>query len=430
MKSVRIIRADLEMSLRSLSHSVYFRKAKEAVDLQREYSPYPRIKKLLEEAPKVIPVSMILSVYVTGSIRVGKDMKRIEEGIKRISEAYYFEQREFCELGKLNPDKKFRKDGITPITAHHTRVALIGAYLGAGSHQIAGLLLHDCPEDCGTSIKLIRQKFGNRVATFVALLTKPKLSIEPGKNGTEKKEWVLLVNEERRWRLMKDMYRPEHYEERLRIHLSEILNTVNKVATPEIKVKAHLYKLGADGLDNLVSDTHLEPYKARIRCTVILSEMRHLEITAPKFREIFLELLRDRGFDIDDTKMPRPIPETKVVESLPLDKRFTSFILDQTPAPNGHITVYIDDEMKRSISHKTFKGQIRVELPHDAPKNSHELLQTFLLEKGISLRCQLGESLLPWASEVAGRIIMVRGLNSMEKYQNFLKFLEEFHSKI
>ncbi len=407
--------------------SKIIKQAKDAVMGQSDYSPYPGIIRLLNEKPPLAVVSsnQLLAMYASGSIRVRKDRSRIDEGIRRICCAYDLAMYEFERLDITNPKKKFRKDGQTPLVAHPSRVALIGAYLGAGSHQISSLLLHDCPEDCNTRLGQIRSLFGNRVATFVALLTKPKLFVQEGKKGNEIREWVFLINDERRWGSIKAVERPEYYEESIKVHFAEILNT--RIAKSEIKLKAHFYKLAADSLDNLVSDIYLNPTKARIRCAVLIPEIRHLEITGPTVRTFFIDLLRERGFDINDKKSPRMIPDQKVIECTPLDRHLTSYVLDSLPSPNGYVIVYVDEQMKSSIQNRNFKGKIRVELSHTAPDNSPALLQSFMHNLGIEIRCETGESLLTWANEAAGRHVMVRGINGAEKYKRFLNALAQFH---
>jgi|GEM_PF-6932252 len=417
----------------TLPLSRILRRAKNAVS--EKFDACNQIGALLKQDPSQhsIVAEQFVAIYAAGSLRVRKPMTQIEEGAKRIISAYDFSNYEFERLGRERPEKKFRKDGKTPMVIHSLRVALIGAYLGAGSHQIASLLLHDCPEDCGTSIYDIKNRISKRTAIFVSLFTKPKLHIEQGARGVDKVDWVFLLNDlafgAKEWERTKDCAGPEHYEGRLRTHMTWILNTRVGLATPEIKLKAHLYKLVADGLDNFVTDIHLDPTKARIRCAALVPEIRHLEITGPTIRKFFIELLMERGFDISDAKTPRIVPEQKVIECLPIDKHLNVSVLDRLPAPNGHIIIYVDEEMKSAMRHRNYKGRIRIELPHSASIDSHSMLLNFFSQNypSLPLRAEPGESLLPWASEAAGRHVFLRGVNSLERYQLLITALESFH---
>lgn len=395
-------------------------------DTKRKFDPYVGIKYILDEKPRIITLEEILDIYVASSIQAGKSTERITEGMDRIARAYAYTIAKFEELAERDQSSRYRKDGETPLVAHSTRVALMHACLGGGSYQISSMLLHDVIEDCSVSLKELLKLFDKRTVAFVTLLTTPKLF--NGRNGD--RTWVFLASNPQRWEKITDVTGPAEYEERLRAQFREIVNTKAQGITAEMKVKAWLEKI-LDALDNLVSDQHLDPVRAGIRHTVLVSEIRHLEVLAPGLRKIMLALLKYRGYVVPEERQGRPVPTAKVIEYRPPEKHLDVTYLDYWPAPNSHIFVYSDDKhIKRLMKSNQFRGPIRVELPHDAPLNSAALITAFFETKGLKLKCKPGESLLPSASDAAGGIVIVKGLRNLRKFGEFMQGLEEFCDRL
>jgi guanosine-3',5'-bis(diphosphate) 3'-pyrophosphohydrolase len=69
-----------------------------------------------------------------------------------------------------------RKDGITPYAAHPFRVAmLLATALGVDDEEVlAAAVLHDAIEDTTADFDEVLELFGERVAGFVAVLSKDK----------------------------------------------------------------------------------------------------------------------------------------------------------------------------------------------------------------------------------------------------------------
>src|SRR3954467_9177362 len=69
---------------------------------------------------------------------------------------------------------QFRKDGLTPYAAHPFRVCLIVRHgFGIGDPEfLAAALLHDTIEDTTTDFDDLEERFGARVAGWVAALSK------------------------------------------------------------------------------------------------------------------------------------------------------------------------------------------------------------------------------------------------------------------
>lgn len=69
---------------------------------------------------------------------------------------------------------QLRKDGITPYTAHPTRVALTIALVFGVTDEVtlAAALLHDVIEDCDCDFDEVEEAAGREVATIVAAMSK------------------------------------------------------------------------------------------------------------------------------------------------------------------------------------------------------------------------------------------------------------------
>lgn len=90
---------------------------------------------------------------------------------ERLNEAICFATA--CHAGQV------RKLANTPYILHPLEVAsIIGTITNDEDTMIAGLL-HDTVEDCGLDPKVIREKFGARVAALVQCETEDKLSDRP-----------------------------------------------------------------------------------------------------------------------------------------------------------------------------------------------------------------------------------------------------------
>lgn len=71
---------------------------------------------------------------------------------------------------------QFRKDGVTPYIEHPKGVmAIVRDVFGVKDHDVlAAALLHDTIEDTTTDFDDLAERFGRRVAGWVAVLTKDK----------------------------------------------------------------------------------------------------------------------------------------------------------------------------------------------------------------------------------------------------------------
>lgn len=88
------------------------------------------------------------------------------------------------EFATKKHEGQFRKDGKTPYVSHPKRVAeLVRKYVrangkdydltsfGMGRSMVAAMYLHDTVEDCGVTIKEIREEFGPDIAILVDWMT-------------------------------------------------------------------------------------------------------------------------------------------------------------------------------------------------------------------------------------------------------------------
>ncbi|HIH22725.1 TPA: hypothetical protein HA238_03290 [Candidatus Micrarchaeota archaeon] len=287
-------------------------------------------------------------------------------------------------------------------------------------------------EDCGVSGGDIRTAVGSRTALYVELLTRPKLvEVEEVTNKKTARIWIYSIEEPVRWLNATDVFERTRYEERMRLQFENILNVDPKYTTFEIdiKLKAFIGKV-LDSLHNLTTDAFLNPVNADIRVQVLISQMRHLEVLAPGLREIILNILSERGYVIPEERRGRWKPKEKVIEQPPVDKIDIGY-LDEAPAPNGYIIVYSDSsEIKEKLRKGEFgKLPLRVELPHNAPENSAELLQGIFQDMHITgLRIDAGESLLPIGSEASGKVLNIRGVQDEATFRQLKQGLEFFHA--
>ncbi len=102
---------------------------------------------------------------------------------------------------------QFRKDKITPYTAHTFRVFIILRHVFGVDHPIAlqSALLHDTIEDTDTDYDDIQESFGTKVADCVAALTKDMRLPEPERE----KEYIRCLsgsNSLVRWCKLADIY--------------------------------------------------------------------------------------------------------------------------------------------------------------------------------------------------------------------------------
>jgi guanosine-3',5'-bis(diphosphate) 3'-pyrophosphohydrolase len=90
------------------------------------------------------------------------------EELKQVLEAFSYAARK--HLGHV------RKDGVTPYAAHPARVAfLLAAVFGVKDAEVlAAAALHDTIEDTTADRDEIAERFGERVARYVAALSKDK----------------------------------------------------------------------------------------------------------------------------------------------------------------------------------------------------------------------------------------------------------------
>ena len=86
-----------------------------------------------------------------------------KENIDLIEKAYYFAEK--------NHFGQFRKSG-EPYIIHAIQVGYILALLRTGPKTIAAGLLHDVVEDCDVTIDVIKDMFGEEVASLVESVTK------------------------------------------------------------------------------------------------------------------------------------------------------------------------------------------------------------------------------------------------------------------
>lgn len=380
-------------------------------------APYDGINRILNEKPRVITLDEILDIFIGHALQNGKEARYIENGMKRIAQAYQFAAEAF--------EGKTRKDGETPLLAHSTRLAAMIAYLGAGASVISSMLLHDVCEDCGTRLGQVEQRFGHRVARYVALLTKPLLLKEElfGR-------WVHLFSEPELWERMRadgsNAFGEERYQERLSLHFAEILNTRRRTATPEMKATAYLAK-AIDATDSLVTDEHLRPERAAIRRLVLLTHLPRIKKLAPGLYGILKERLEALGFAIPGTLLSKG-NGAMVIELPPLTrKNFNLAYVDRLPEPNGSLLVYsVDAQLLRNLKVGRNKDRIRIELPHGAPASSLEMLEEHFAGK-IRVRFEKGKSALPSATDGAGSIFWVSGIETLAGYNRFKAALEGFH---
>jgi len=75
------------------------------------------------------------------------------------------------EFANLKHEGQFRKSGL-PYIVHPLAVAIFLAELHAGPETICAGLLHDTEEDTNTSNSLLKEKFGETIASMVEALTK------------------------------------------------------------------------------------------------------------------------------------------------------------------------------------------------------------------------------------------------------------------
>ena len=89
---------------------------------------------------------------------------------------------------------QIRKMANTPYILHPMEVASIIATMTADEDVMIAGLLHDTVEDCDVDPKVIKQKFGARVAALVQSETEDKLSDRPpADTWQERKEESLLM---------------------------------------------------------------------------------------------------------------------------------------------------------------------------------------------------------------------------------------------
>jgi hypothetical protein len=302
----------------------------------------------------------------------------------------------------------------------------MAAYLGAGSNMISGLLCHDVIEDCGVSFKALAKAVGDMPAKIVALLTKPKIVDRTAGSTT----WVFIAGNPKKYEKSKDVGTEADYELRIREQYAYILNCQIPDTTAAIKLKSYVGKI-LDALDNLVSDKHLNPLRARIRLTVLFGQTVHLDVLSPGLKKIMRKLLEDRGYQIPERLIDRPAPMSDVIELGPPDKYLNTDYLNRMPFPNGHVVIYADDgEIRAQMAKGTFKDWLKIELPHQAPIDYVQKAVEFFEAHGMAVEFKGGLSLLPFASEASGKIMYVRGLSTTEKYQRFQRLLSEYRSSL
>lgn len=105
---------------------------------------------------------------------------------ERLNEAIKFAAD--CHAGQI------RKMANTPYILHPLEVASIIATMTTDEDVMIAGLLHDTVEDCDLDPKVIREKFGNRVAALVQSETEDRLSDRPAEETwQQRKEESLLM---------------------------------------------------------------------------------------------------------------------------------------------------------------------------------------------------------------------------------------------
>lgn len=141
-----------------------------------------------------------LDVYTPCILEKGKKCQRkinrrlffLVEKIVRIGRDFFSNPQEEKLLFTLRYTAKkhqgvYRKDGMTPYLLHPLEVAVILIDLGIHDFKIIiAAILHDVPEDTGTSLKEIGKLFGSGVRNIVSLVT-----IAP--DSMEKKQYLSFV---------------------------------------------------------------------------------------------------------------------------------------------------------------------------------------------------------------------------------------------
>ncbi len=379
------------------------------------------ITNLLRTKPAIVPLSQIQEAY--RSMRPDTEESRLATGCDLIARAYEYAQEQFEELAGRNPEKKYRKDGETPYFAHSSRVSIMMAYLGAESEIAAVELLHDLVEDCGVAIDEIRKRFGDRIALMVSLLTEPRI-IE-SQSGIEV---ITLANEPDRWMgLRKQKVPSSWYPLKMKLQYDLILNANARGITGKMKAQVFLGKM-CDGLDNLQTDMHLNPRKARIRHTTLIEQIRHLEVLSPELRRLFIRLLRDREYNLPSRRESRMVPKEAVIELAPPETHLSVGYLDAYPEPGTCCIVYsADTTILDALEAGTHRGKIKVEFPHHAPEDIREELHAWLVtEKLTDLGVRDGRSLLPETIQSSGKIVWISGISDVETYQRFVASLTAF----